>query len=85
MDTFWTPGGGGYDPAPGTSHALVGGAEKFYPSFTRESLLGLPANLSPLRTKLIKCHFQLGSEPLWAWVCSVLDPQNAINELMNCV
>ncbi len=29
--------------------------------------------------------FLLGSEPLWAWVCSVLDPQDAIKELMNCV
>ncbi len=30
-------------------------------------------------------QFYLGSGPLWAWVYSVLDPQDAINELMNCV
>ncbi len=23
--------------------------------------------------------------PLWAWVCCVLDPQDAIKELLNCV
>ncbi len=27
----------------------------------------------------------MGWNPLWAWVCSVLDPQDAIKELMNCV
>jgi len=43
------------------------------------------AHLSPLITKLIKCHFKVGSEPLWAWVCRVFDGQNAINELMKCV
>ncbi len=31
------------------------------------------------------CQFPLSSEPLWAWVCSVLDPQDSINELLNCV
>ena len=41
--------------------------------------------LRPLRTKLIKCQFWLGSEPRWAWVCSILDRQNAINELVKCV
>ncbi len=30
-------------------------------------------------------QFRFGSEPLWAWVCSVLDPQDAIKELFNCV
>ncbi len=27
----------------------------------------------------------MDSEPLWAWVYVILDPQDAINELMNCV
>ena len=27
----------------------------------------------------------MGSEPLWACVCSVSDPQDAIKELLNCV
>jgi len=27
----------------------------------------------------------VGSEPLWAWVCSFLDGQDAINELFKCV
>ncbi len=31
------------------------------------------------------CQFSLAPEPLWAWVCSALDPQDAINELLNCV
>ena len=52
---------------------------------TQAPWVGLPALLRPLRTKLIKCHFQLGSEPLWAWVCCVLDCQDAINELINCI
>ena len=30
-------------------------------------------------------QFYLGWNPLWAWVCSVLDPQDAIKELLNCV
>ncbi len=30
-------------------------------------------------------QFYIGSEPFWAWLCSVLDLQDAINELMNCV
>ena len=30
-------------------------------------------------------QFNLGSYPFWARVCSVLDPQGAINELLNCV
>jgi hypothetical protein len=30
-------------------------------------------------------QFDVRSEPLWAWVCSVSDPQDAINELLNCV
>ncbi len=32
-----------------------------------------------------KCQFSLGSEPLWAWLCSASDCQDAINELLNCV
>jgi hypothetical protein len=28
-------------------------------------------------------HFKMGWNPFWAWVCSVLDPQDAIKELMN--
>ena len=51
------------------------------PTVTKSSRIF--ALLRPLRTKLIKCHFLVGSEPLWAWVCSVLDRQDAINELMN--
>jgi len=27
----------------------------------------------------------MGWNPLWAWVCSVSDPQDAIKELMNCI
>jgi len=27
----------------------------------------------------------MGSEPFWAWLCSVLDPQDSIKELLNCV
>ncbi len=27
----------------------------------------------------------MGWEPLWAWLCSVFDPQDSINELLNCV
>ena len=27
-------------------------------------------------------QFYLGSEPLWAWVCSIFDRQDAINELL---
>ncbi len=27
----------------------------------------------------------MGSDPLWAWVCSVLDSQDATHELLNCV
>jgi hypothetical protein len=44
--------------------------------------------LGPLRLPRcdsIKRHFQLGSVPLWAWVCSILDRQDAINELIKCV
>ena len=35
--------------------------------------------------QFIKCHFYVGSKPLQAWVCSVLDPQDSIKELLNCV
>ncbi len=31
------------------------------------------------------CQFSLGSEPLWASVYSVFDPQDSIKELLNCV
>ena len=27
----------------------------------------------------------MGSDPLWAWVCSVSYPQDSIKELLNCV
>ncbi len=27
----------------------------------------------------------MGWDPLWAWLCAVLDPQDAINELFKCV
>ena len=27
----------------------------------------------------------MGWDPFWAWVCSVLDPQDSIKELFNCV
>ncbi len=27
----------------------------------------------------------MGWGPLWAWVCSILDRQDSINELLNCV
>ncbi len=30
-------------------------------------------------------QFSLSSEPLWAWLYSVFDRQDAIKELMNCV
>ncbi len=30
-------------------------------------------------------QFLLGSDPFWAWVYAVLDPQDAIKELLNCV
>ncbi len=35
--------------------------------------------------QFIKCHFELGSVPLWAWVCAVLDCQDKIKELFKCV
>ena len=35
--------------------------------------------------QFIKCHFFVGSKALRAWVCSVLDPQDSIKELLNCV
>ncbi len=47
--------------------------------YTGESLLPFKTT----QTQSIKCQFSLGSEPFWAWVCSVLDPQDAINELLN--
>jgi len=46
--------------------------------------VGLNALLRPLRSKLIKCHFQVGSDPFWEWVCEALDSQDAINELLSC-
>ncbi len=30
-------------------------------------------------------QFRLRSKPLWACVCSVLDPQDSIKELLNCI
>jgi len=33
----------------------------------------------------MKCQFYIVSEPLWAWVCTVSDPQDSIKELLNCV
>ena len=30
-------------------------------------------------------HFSLSSEPVWAWLYSVFDRQDAIKELLNCV
>ena len=33
----------------------------------------------------IKCQFVLALEPFWAWVCWVLDAQDSIKELFNCV
>ncbi len=43
---------------------------------------------SPFKTtqkQFIKCHFYVGWGPFWAWVCSILDRQDSINELLNCV
>ncbi len=31
------------------------------------------------------CQFHLASEPVWDWVCAVLDRQDAIKELFKCV
>ncbi len=30
-------------------------------------------------------QFLLPPKPLWAWFCAVLDPQDSIKELLNCV
>ena len=30
-------------------------------------------------------QFKIGWNPFWAWVCSVLDSQDSIKELLNCV
>ena len=35
----------------------------------------------PAQKQFIKCQFYIGFEPLWAWVCYVLDRQDEINEL----
>ncbi len=35
--------------------------------------------------QFIKCQFYISQEPFWAWLCSVLDNQDAIKELLNCV
>ncbi len=37
------------------------------------------------QNQFIKCQIYFGAEPLWAWVCSVLDPQDSIKELIKCV
>ncbi len=60
------------------------------PVISRESAPKLDCSsseqfLRPLRSKLIKCHFKVGSDPLWAWVCSRLDPWDAFKELIKCV
>ncbi len=49
---------------------------------------GIPPRLASLlaREPEVKMsQFRLGSDPFWAWVCAVLDPQDAIKELMNCI
>ncbi len=30
-------------------------------------------------------QFLLPTKPLWAWVCSVLDPRDSIKKLLNCI
>ena len=42
-------------------------------------------HLSGTSSEELKCQFYIGPEPFWAWVCSVLGPQDSINELLNCV
>ncbi len=42
-------------------------------------------HLSGTSSEVIKCQFYIGPEPFWAWVYSVSDPQDSINELLNCV
>ncbi len=41
--------------------------------------------LIPSSSQAKMSQFYMGLDPLWAWVCSVLDPQDAIKELLNCV
>ncbi len=48
-------------------------------------MIGVYCLLRLLRTKLIKCHFNVCWDPLWAWVCCALDRQDAIKELFKCV
>jgi len=56
-------------------------------AFLRRSMLtGLDAPLLITNSTEAKMsHFSMGWNPFWAWVCSVLDPQDAIKELFNCV
>ncbi len=72
-----------YGVAPVLSGVL--GGKEICAGYDTRLKLRLAVHLSPLRTKLIKCHFNVCWEPLWAWVCSVFDGQDAINELMSCV
>ncbi len=65
--------------------AVFSGLKEIGTAIRRSAAIGIVVLLSPLRTKLIKCQFKAGSDPLWAWVWSVFDRQDAINELMNCV
>ena len=39
----------------------------------------------PMASEAKICQFYIGSDPLWAWVCSASDRQDAINELFKCV
>jgi hypothetical protein len=39
----------------------------------------------PRASEAKKCQFSMGWDPLWAWVCSVLDPQDSIEKLFKCV
>ncbi len=44
-----------------------------------------PALLIPSASQTKMSQFPIGWNPFWAWVCSVLDPQDSIKELLNCV
>ncbi len=81
----FAPRGGWVRSRSRCQQSLDGWCWEILCQFHTRELVGLAAHLNPLRTKLIKCHFQLGSGPLWAWVCSASDRQDAINELFKCV
>jgi len=52
----------------------------------RSRLTGLDAPLLiTSSTEARMSQFYIGSDPLWAWVCSVSDPQDSIKELLNCI